>query len=183
MPARPSYYIRLPEGIAALRSLPADWVDRRQVEEALGISKTVAWRLLRKCGVEPGPGGAMITHRDELIGRLEALARDGGPVEQEIGRRARLETFLERIRPTVVASLTRIADDRDALALINSRFAKLPENVALTPTSLHIDFSGTEDFLRAIGAVVYALQNDYESIRDFIDAGHTGAPVRPALGV
>jgi len=184
MPAKPSYCAKLPAGIEALRALQTDWIDRRQLEEALGISKTVAWRLLRRCGVEPGPGAALVVRRDDLIQRLEQLARDGGPIQHEIQRRGRLEDFLERIRPPVVANLIRVAgNQQQALKLINTRFAKLPGNVVLTPRSLHIEFFGTEDFLQAVGAVIYALHNDYESISAFIEDGRPAKPVRSTLPV
>src|SRR5215471_10852847 len=180
MPAKPSYCAKLPAGIEALRAMELDWIDRRQLGEILGVSKTVAWRLLRLCGVEPGPGGALVVRREDLVPRLERLARDGGPIELEIQRRGRLEDFLESVRPVVVANLTRVVrDPRQALELINTRFAKLPANVALTPRRLHIDFFGTEDFLQAIGAIVYALNNDYETISGFIEDGSVAKPVRP----
>jgi hypothetical protein len=184
MPARPSYFAKLPAGIEALRALQTDWIDRRQLEEALSISKTVAWRLLRLCGVEPGPGGALVSRREGLISQLEQLVRDGGAVELEIRRRGRLEELLGRIRPAVVANLTRVVRNQEqALDLINTRFTKLPGNVALTPRSLHIDFSGTEDFLKAIGAVIYALNNDFEAISEFVEAGGSIKPVRPKLPI
>ena len=184
MPAKPSYCAKLPAGIEALRAMELDWIDRRQLEEVLGVSKTVAWRLLRLCGVQPGPGGALVVRREDLVARLERLARDGGPIESEIQRRGRLEDFLERVRPMVVAKMTRVTrDSKQALELINTRFAKLPANVALTPSSLHIDFFGTEDFVQAVGAVIYALNNDYETISGFIEDGSTAKPVRPRLPV
>jgi hypothetical protein len=184
MPAKPSYWTKLPAGIEELRALQTEWIDRRQLEEALGVSKTVAWRLLRLCGVEPGPGGALVARRDDLIARLGQLARDGGPIELEIRRRSHVEDILQRIRPSVVANLTRVVRGREqALDLVNTRFTKLPGNVALTPRSLHIDFSGTEDFLHAIGAVIYALSNDYEAISGFIEDGSMVNPVRPTLPV
>jgi len=34
---------------------------------------------------------------------------------------------------------------------------------------LTIDFQGTDDFLAKIGALVFALQNDYEAVSDFIE--------------
>jgi hypothetical protein len=184
MPAKPSYCAKLPPGIEALRAMEIDWIDRRQLEEVLGVSKTVAWRLLRLCGIEPGPGGALVVRREDLVARLERLARDGGPTEHEIQRRGRLEDFLERVRPAVIANLKRVArDPKHALELINSRFAKLPANVILTPRSLHIDFFGTEDFLQAVGAVVYALNNDYETISGFIEEGTAAKPIRAKLSI
>lgn len=184
MPAKPSYCAKLPAGIEALRALQTDWIDRRQLEEALGVSKTVAWRLLRLCGVTPGPAGALVARRDDLIRRLEQFARSAGPIKIEIQRRRRLEDFLGRIRPAAVANLTRVARNQEqALELINTRFAKLPGNVTLTPRSLHIEFCDTEEFLRTIGAVIYALNNDYEAVRDFIAEGSNVKPVRPTLPV
>jgi hypothetical protein len=95
-----------------------------------------------------------------------------------------LEDFLERVRPAVVAKMTRVTrDSKQALELINTRFAKLPANVALTPSSLHIDFFGTEDFVQAVGAVIYALNNDYETISGFIEEGSAAKPIRAKLSV
>jgi hypothetical protein len=162
-------------GLAACRALPAlrnsteEWIDRRGVEELFGCSKTVAWRILRHCGVEPGPAGALACRREELLQRLEAVACDGGPIEREMHRILRVEALLDHVRPEVIANLTRVAREDQGLALVNSRFGNLPANVTLTPTSLHIDFFGTEDFLQAIGAVVFALNNDYEAISGFIE--------------
>jgi hypothetical protein len=183
MPAKPSWAWRLPEALPALRALEEEWIDRRRLEELLGVSKTVAWRMLRQCGVEPGPGGALACRREDLIQRLERIAEDGGPVASEIARRERLEELLERIRPAVIANLTKVVRDDQALALLSTRFNRLPANVALTPASLHIDFYGTEDFLQAVGAIVFALNNDYEAISAFIEAGSAIRPVRPALPV
>jgi hypothetical protein len=171
VPAKPSWAWRLPEALPALRASDDEWIDRRRLEELLGVSKTIAWRILRACGVTPGPGGALACRRQELIQRLERVAEDGGPIQREIARRQRLEDLLEQIRPAVLANLTRVVPDDQALALLGTRFHKLPANVALTPTSLRIDFYGTEDFLQAVGAVVYALHNDYEAISAFIEKG------------
>jgi hypothetical protein len=70
--------------------------------------------------------------------------------------------------------MTKVARDDQALALVNTRFSRLPANVELTPTSLHIDFHGTEDFLRAFGAVVYALNNDFEAVQEHIEPHCSG---------
>jgi hypothetical protein len=169
VPAKPSWAWRLPTALDALRNYPEEWIGRRQIEELFGCSKTVAWRILRHCGVQPGPGGVLACPREQLVQRLEAIAAGGGTVEREIARLGRLEAVLERLRPAVIANLTQVVRDENAIALINTRFEKLPPNVQLTPCSLHIDFQGTEDFLQAVGALVYALNNDYESVSGFIE--------------
>lgn len=94
---------------------------------------------------------------------------DSAPIRDEIARRQKVHEFLERLRPSVVANLTKVVQDEAAHKLLDSRFSKLPANVILTPTSLHIDFSDTKDFLSAFGAVVFALNNDYEAISSFIE--------------
>ncbi|HWE52882.1 MAG TPA: hypothetical protein VG273_24015, partial [Bryobacteraceae bacterium] len=94
MPAAPLYAHRLEEAIAILRSLDAEWIDRRAFEEILAMSKWTAWRLLKACGAENGPGGALAIRRTDLIERLETLGRDGR-LAPEIDRRARLENALD----------------------------------------------------------------------------------------
>jgi hypothetical protein len=180
VPAKPSWAWRLPEALDALRNCADEWIDRRRVEELFGCSKTVAWRILRRCGVEPGPAGALACRREELLERLEAVATGGGTIEREMHRMLRVEALLDRVRPEVIANLTRVVREDQGLALVNSRFGKLPANVTLTPTSLHIDFHGTEDFLQAVGAVVFALNNDYEAISGFIEGTN---PRRSPLSV
>lgn len=169
MPNKPAYCERLPDAVATLSTLDSEWVGRRELEEALGVSKTVAWRVLKKCGVSLGPANALLCRRADLIDRLTALQHDGAVHQQEIERRGRLADFLERIRPDVVANLRRVVRPDQALALLSTTFRKLPPNVTLTPRSLHIDFFGTEDFLQSFGSVVYALHNDYEAIEAFIE--------------
>jgi hypothetical protein len=169
MPANPTYAHRIAAAVASLRQSQCDWVDRRQLQELLGISKTVAWRLLRQCGAEPGPGNSLICRRLALITSLERLEAEGGPLEREVRRHNRIEAFLEQIRPQVLANLTHVARDADALALLSSRFHSLPANVVLTTNSLHIDFDSTDQFLSAVGALIYALHNDFEKVRDFLE--------------
>jgi len=43
------------------------WVDRASVQEVLGCSQTEAWRILRKLGAEPGPGGALVLARERCF--------------------------------------------------------------------------------------------------------------------
>jgi len=40
VPTRPAYFHRLTEAVAAFRRLSSEWIDRRTVQETLGVSKT-----------------------------------------------------------------------------------------------------------------------------------------------
>ena len=174
MPAKPSYSQRLPQLLQALEAGTADWIDRREVEEGLGVSKTVAWRLLRRLGARDGPGNTLVLRRMEAIEGMKRMLAEGSLHELEIRRRSRLEQYLERMRAYVTANRTTIVADQGAVDLVNTRFQELPPNVTLTPRSLHIDFRNTEEFLQAFGAIVFALNNDYEAMQAFI-GNRTGA--------
>jgi hypothetical protein len=173
MPAAPLYAHRLEEAIDILHSLDAEWIDRRAFEEILAMSKWTAWRILKTCGAENGPGGALAIRRTDLIERLETLRRDGR-LAPEIDRRARLGNALDGLLRVARSRHREIAHNERALELVSTRFASLPAGVELTPSSLHIDFFGTEDFLGKFGAVVYALHNDYECISEFVEGAATG---------
>jgi hypothetical protein len=169
MPARPKYADRIPEMIRVLESRKEPWVDRRQIEEGLGVSKTVAWRLLRRLGALEGPGNTLCLSRTDAIRGLQQLQSEGSAIDLEIRRRTRVEQYLDRMRGFVTAQRTTVAAEERALALVSTRFGSLPGNVSLTPGSLHIDFDDSADFLKAFGAIVFALNNDFEAIRDFLD--------------
>jgi hypothetical protein len=171
MPSKPSFARDLPRAVAELRQDSSDWVDRRRLEHLLGVSRSTAWRLMRQAGAGPGPGNTVVCGRQELIAYFERLLAGGGPVDYEAKRRRRLEDYLARIRPQVVASRTSVAPPTHGLAMVNTRFDSLPANVELTPRSLHIEFSTTAEFLAAVGKLVFALQNDYEKVAAYIDRG------------
>jgi len=176
MPAVPLYVHRLTDGIAALEALMSDVIDRRTLEEVLGVSKWTAWRILKKCGAEEGAGGALVCRRQNLILQLRRFLEDGrfGP---EIARRKRLDLYLDGIVAYASRQHKEVARNHDAEALLSTRFGKLPSGVDLAPGELHIAFYGTEDFLQKFGAVVYALHNDFEKIQDFIEAGSPSSGV------
>lgn len=168
MPAKPAYCRNLPQGIAILKKLKTEWVGRKELEDALEISKTVSWRLMRQCGGVVGPGAALICRREDLIYRLESLLQDGGKVQFEVKRRERLAEYLEEIRPEVIAVRTKVIPDPKAAGLVATRLESLPDGVTLTREKLEIEFRNPEEFLSRMGAMIYALKNDYESIVKFI---------------
>jgi|SRR5579863_1836179 len=169
MPAKPAYFHRITDVLQALETVDSEWVDRRMVEEAFGVSKTVAWRILRRCGGEDGPGNTLICRRERL---REALARwqATGEVEREVRRRDRLSTYLDRLAESGLSKRTQIAKDQKAAELLSTRFGALPAGVEFTPRRLTVEFSSPEEFLQRIGAVIFALQNDFEAVRSFIES-------------
>ena len=171
MPAKPSYAHRLKAAIETLQDGSASLIGRHDLEELLGVSKTVAWRILRHCQAQKGPGGALLFERLPLIARLQELAAEGGVIAREVARRERVDEQLLAMRSYLHSRQTKVVRDELAPALVSTRFQNLPANITFTPQSLRMDFYGTEDFLAAVGAIVYALQNDYPAISAFIEKG------------
>ena len=177
MPSVPVYLHRLAAGIATLEALPHDLIDRRTLEEALSVGKWTAWRIMRRCGAEDGPGNTLVCRRPELLARLRQLQADHrfGP---EIQRRDRLERYLDGIVQYASRQHKEVARHEEAEAILSTRFASLPPSIDLAPGELRITFQGADDFLQKFGAVVFALKNDFERIQEFIDngAGLTAQP-------
>ena len=171
MPAKPSYAHRLKAAIETLQDGSASLIGRHDLEELLGVSKTVAWRILRHCQAQKGPGGALLFERLPLIARLQELAAEGGVIAREVARRERVDEQLLAMRSYLHSRQTKVVRDELAPALVSTRFQSLPANITFTPQSLRMEFYGTEDFLAAVGAIVYALQNDYPAISAFIEKG------------
>jgi hypothetical protein len=170
MPAVPLYLHRLADGIAALEALPNEVIDRRTLEEALGVGKWTAWRIMKQCGAEDGPGGALVCQRSHLLSQFRRFQEDHR-FAPEIARRQRVASYLDHIVQHASRQHKEIARNQQAEALLSSRFGKLPPGVKLAPDELHIAFHGTEDLLQKLGAVVYALNNDFERIEEFIEKG------------
>jgi hypothetical protein len=104
------------------------------------------------------------------MARLRQLLA-GEPVSTELHRRDRLEAVLDVLNPKIRLRLVEVARAEQRTELINTRFASLPPNVTLTSTSLHINFHGPGEFLQSVAAVVYALENDYPRIEEFLENG------------
>jgi hypothetical protein len=168
MPASPLWIHRLADALPALASLPQDLVDRRTLEELLGVGKWTAWRIMKQCGAEDGPGGALVCRRDALVEKLRAVQQDGR-LAPEIARRERVERYLDGMLLFASRRHKEIARNTAAETLMGSRFGSLPEGVDLQHGKLEIVFRGPEDFLQKFGAVVYALQNDWETVSEFLD--------------
>jgi len=177
MPAVPFYVHRLAAGIAALEAIPEGLIDRRTLEDVLGVSKWTAWRIMKRCGAAEGPGGSLVCARHDLVAQLRRL-REETRAAPEIERRDRLERYLDGMVHYASRLHKEVARNGAAEALLSTRFGELPPGVLLAPGELRIAFCGTREFLQKFGAMVYALHNDFEKIEEFIEKGSnsTGNP-------
>jgi hypothetical protein len=151
-----------------LKQAKEPWIDRKSLETLLAVSTTVAWRVLKRCGARSGPGNSLAIAREDLIDALEAMV--GGAAAPEIARRQRLADRIELVAAGHRAERVQVAAAGEAQAVVNTRFARLPEGVSLEPRRLTVEFRDFDQFMQQIGAVVYALQNDWEALREYIGA-------------
>ncbi|MGA2436091.1 MAG: hypothetical protein ABSG25_12480 [Bryobacteraceae bacterium] len=152
-----------------LEELPDIYLDRRGIEEIFRVSRSEANRLIRRAGAIAIAGRLVIPRPALLAWLRKVLASETAQVEEN--RVTKLSEILAAV-PVEKRRRARppIARSSQAEELQATRFSKLPPGVALTTRELKIEFFGTEDFLQKFGAVIYALQNDYEQISAFIEA-------------
>ena len=179
MPRKPQHWLYLEDAVAAVvEGMEVSWIDRALLQEVSGCSQTEAWRILKKLGAEPGPGGVLVLPREVFLARVRAYLEDPR-VGFERRRRQRLEAALDALNPRTRARLVKVVDENRAAGLTGSRFGHLPDGVELTRNSLHIDFQGREEFLERLGALIFALENDTARVLAFVD---TGADAAAAAG-
>jgi hypothetical protein len=166
--------LHLHDTLAEIERLDIPFVDRATLQEVLGCSTTEAWRILRKLGAAPGPGGALVLSKAVFLERLRAYNEDPRVVFER-RRRERLETALDALSPHTRARLVKVvAEDRpaDSVRLLSTRFGNLPAGVELTPhTASTSKFQGREEFLERLGAVLFALGNATEKVLGFVERG------------
>jgi hypothetical protein len=171
---KPSWLGRLrTEILPALEAASVSHLDRKAVETLLRVSQTEANRILKRAGAA-ALSGRLLVPRPTFLAWLQALA--------ESPETERSERRVERVAETLAAALVdqkhrqrpNLVPEERTVELVSTRFRKLPPDVQLTPGRLTIVFSGTQDFLAKFGAMVYALQNDYEEIAAFLQQSSAG---------
>jgi hypothetical protein len=175
VPRKPRHWLHLHDALAEIERSSLPFFDRRAIQELLGTSQTEAWRILRRLGAEPGPGGALMLPREVLIARLRAWL-DDPEVQFEVDRRQRLETALDALNPVVRTRLVKVVenDPGKAIEIAQTRFARLPDGITFTPTSLKLEFRGSQNFLKLLAAVLKALENDTTELIAFMDSEAVG---------
>ena len=142
------------------------------MEEALGVGKWTAWRIMKRCDAQEGPGGALVCQRVHLLSQLRQLQEDRH-FAPEIERRERLERYLDGIVQYASRQHKEVARNQQAEALLKQHHFETADRRESGPGELRIEFSGSGDFIQEVGAVIYALHNDLERIEEFIECGST----------
>jgi len=163
MPARPSWFLRIPDILEEVRSVPVPFLDRAAVEKLFRVRRRRAQQLMAWFeGIQIGR--TFLIDRSQIIQTLEAIQR-GQDFEVETRRKARLTETLAEARRTLVAHKVHIPVDSGASARV---LAGLPLSVRLEPGLLRIEFSGAEDLLRQLFELAQAISNDYDRFEQLL---------------
>lgn len=157
MPDKPVWYRRLDTAIAQFEALPFPWVDRAEIESALGVGRRRAQQILQPL-VQKSIGKSGLAGRDDLIGHLRRLA-EGDTVHYEKRRREKFAAILEEWsrpahgqRPVLVEAPT---------IIVNQELGDLPPGVRLSPGRIVVDgFSTPKEAKQKLLALIMAMSND-----------------------
>lgn len=165
MPAQPTWFPRLAEIVTDLRALEkVPYLDRQAFERLFRVRDRRARVLMAHFdGIQIG--NAWAVDRLKLIQALERL-QQGEEFQWERRRRARAALVYEQAKREHPASQVAIPTTR---ASRQRTLASLPRGIELQPGELRIQFSGMEDFLSKLFELSQAVQNDFETIREFIE--------------
>ena len=155
MPAKPQWFLRVPQIRAALEAVETPVVDRASIEKLFGVSRRRAIQLLHRFGGYE-TGKAFLVERQELIRQLEAI-QDGESFSREMKRRERVIHELEEAWRLQKARAVKIPVSTNAPTDIRG----LPEGVNLHEGKMVVDFVDAEDLLRKMYELSQAAARDY----------------------
>ena len=168
MPAPPSWFVRVPDILAALRQDGCPPVlDRSAIESLFGVRRRQAIRLM---GVSGGyqVGRTFLVHKHGLVSFLEGVTKTG-VVERAIQRKGRILAELNGSPKQVPYGETRIPMAPGAL---ERRPSNLPKTIqVVAPGKLQISFRDTGDLLAQVVELTSAAVNDFPELQRMLEEG------------
>ena len=159
MPAKPTWYRKLPYIIQELRQHPLPYVDRATVEFLLGVSRRRAQQILAPCVVSRvGTNG--LADRDALITRLQHIA-EGDEAAYEIERRHKVARLIGNLRQQWMTQPQLLVEA--PAAVINQELEALPAGVRLEPGRITVEFDEPQQGLEKLLALAMAISNDFDA--------------------
>jgi hypothetical protein len=141
-----------------LRELACPWVDRKTVQELLGVGRRRAQQILASCSSRR-IGSSVVADRDALVAHLERLAR--GEARYYERRRLRLARTLTELKQAWCQRPHLLVEAPAALA--GRGLGDLPAGVRLAPGEITVSFETVSEALEKLLALGLAIGNDLES--------------------
>lgn len=160
MPARPSWYPRIPDILAEVEAMTIPVLDRSVIERLFGLRRRRSITLLHEFGGYQ-VGRTFLVPRQAVVDFLHRT-QGGEAYDREERRRARLVESLEHIRRHRAAAQVHIPAAPDVW---ERTLGGLPEGIELRQGEMRITFDGAEDLLRKLLEVSQAAANDFETFR------------------
>ena len=163
MPAKPQWFLRVPQIIEALESIVTPVVDRASVEHLFRVGRRRAIQLLHRFGGYQA-GKTFLVDRNELIGQLEAI-RDGETFSREAKRRQRVLHELEEASRLQKARAVKLRVAREEVEKLRG----LPEGVTVEAGQLVVEFEGVEELLRRLYELSQSAGRDFYAFEKAVE--------------
>ena len=162
MPAKPSWYIRVPDILGRLRAATAPpFLDRPAMEQLFRVSRRQAIRLMG-CSNGYQIGKTFLVERQSLIKFLEGIETSGAAAQARI-RKQRVLSALNEVANQTAARRIQIRTDPPSF---DRRPSDLPTAIEiLEPGKLQITYNGAEDLLARIVELAASATNDFPAFR------------------
>jgi hypothetical protein len=168
MPAKPSWFTRIPDILDELRQLDPPVIDRHICEILFGVRRRRAIELMQRFGGYR-TGNTIVLDRADLIRSLERL--QGSPeAAWERRRKQRLAERLDGLRRLRSAATVTLPVSRDEPV---RRCAKLPEGVVLEQQRLAVSFRTAEELFARLYELAQSALYDFDAFRTRIE-GRSG---------
>jgi hypothetical protein len=162
MPAQPSWHVRVPEILEALK-LPESppFLDRPAFERLFQVRRRQAIRLLALCdGYQVGK--TFLAGRESVISFLESVKRSGAS-EVSRGRRVRVGAAINEAANQLTARQTRVSARRDLGASLH------PAIKLAGPGKVQISFDSAADLLTHLVELATFAANDFSRFQRVVE--------------
>jgi hypothetical protein len=158
VPAKPSWFRRLPQILNDLRAHPHPYVDRATLELLLGVGRRRAQQILAPC-VADRVGASGLASKEALLAHLEQIAR-GEEAFFEIRRRRQVARLLDQLRQQHLASPPLLV--AAPAAVLRQTLGNLPAGVRIEPGRITVEFDEPHQALEKLLALAMAIGGDFE---------------------
>ena len=161
MPAKPSWFMRIPEILDQLKQLDTPVLDRHMCELLFGVRRRRTIELMQRFDGYLA-GNTIVLDRGELIASLEDLlgsseVRCERKRKQKLGQRL---TQLHRWRSAVAVTLP-----VSAKACKPDRHASLPDGVTILDGRLSVAFSSADQLFARLYELALIAVDDFDAFR------------------
>lgn len=174
MPAKPAWYLRIPEIIALLSKIQAPIVDRATCESLFGVRRRRAIELLQSFG-GCRVGNTILLDRPQLIQRLRQLQSDPDVV-RENARKQRFADELDQLRRQSAGALVKI---NPIPAPCRACAWAPPAGIMVSAGKLSVEFTTVEELLSRLYALAQGIAADYDAFSIALSHNQT----RPRISI